>query len=226
MLKKLLTAGLVVTAFALNAPAVSAGHETVECEVVGTPVATSQSGFTANVAGTVVGQPTEAVSIECEFRVNGVTQAVTPTGSGTGTATTSGTLSFTAGPTDVVDLCAAYVTASHGPGMVCTTVTFTSGPNAWCAGASWSDGDSCTFEAPFGAFAFGGTASVSSGIAFVYVEVVFNNVVVASCSNAAPLTATCTGQATSVSGTMHDCRVYGSGGPYFQCADPPRLPVA
>lgn len=227
MPRKLLLAALVVTALALNAPAASASHEVADCEVQGTPVATGPSTYAANVSGTVVGNPSEAVSIECQIRVNGVTQAATATGHGTGTASTSGTLAFTSVPNDVVEVCAVYTTATHGASTSCKPVLFTSaGPaSSACARASWSNGDSCSFDAPFGAFAFGGTATVSSGIAFVYVEVVFNNVVVASCSNAGPLTATCAGQTTSVAGLTHDCRVWGSGGPYYQCADPPPLPL-
>lgn len=100
---------------------------------------------------------------------------------------------------------------------------------AYCVGLNWHHGDTCTFEAPARPFVFGGVATVSDGYqqAWVAVEVVFNGVVIASCygGDNGTGTATCegTGQPFAPSLT-HVCRVSGTGGPKFHCADPPPLP--
>ena len=95
-----------------------------------------------------------------------------------------------------------------------------------CVVVDWSSGDTCTFEAPTRAFVFGGVATSTEGDAWIAVEVVFNGIVVDSCfgTDNGTGTATCEdfGQAFAPSFT-HVCRVYGTGGPKFHCADPPPL---
>lgn len=99
-----------------------------------------------------------------------------------------------------------------------------------CFVLNWDHGDTCWFEAPAGAFIFGGVATGGGeqGPAWIAVEVVFNGVVIDSCYgyDNGTGTATCegTGQAFAPSFT-HVCRVSGTGGPKFHCADPPALPL-
>lgn len=100
----------------------------------------------------------------------------------------------------------------------------------YCFRLNWRHGDTCSFEAPTGAFIFGGiaTAGDDGQEAWIAVEVVFNGLVIDSCygSDNGSGTATCedTGQAFAPTLT-HVCRVFGSGGPKFHCADPPALPL-
>jgi len=96
-----------------------------------------------------------------------------------------------------------------------------------CSGVNWRSGDTCTFEAPAGAFAFGGIATAGEGQhAWVAVEVVFNGIVIASCFGSGTTTAQCGGTAQAFAPNLtHVCRVSGTGGPWYGCADPPPLPV-
>ena len=96
-----------------------------------------------------------------------------------------------------------------------------------CFVTNWSNGDSCYFEAPAGAFLFGGTATAGDGQqAWIAVEVLFQGVVIDSCYGSGTTVATCEdyGQAFAPNFT-HECRVHGTGGPKFHCADPPALPL-
>lgn len=95
-----------------------------------------------------------------------------------------------------------------------------------CVMAPWRHGQTCTFEAPLRAVAFGGVATASEGRAWIAVEVVFNGVVVASCYNSGGSTAQCQGTFQPFApNATHVCRVYGTGGPKAHCADPPALPL-
>ncbi|HVF04508.1 MAG TPA: hypothetical protein VNA20_06700 [Frankiaceae bacterium] len=99
-----------------------------------------------------------------------------------------------------------------------------------CVMAPWRNGQTCTFEAPLRAIAFGGVSSTSQGPdAWVAVEVVLNGVVLASCydpPNGDDGSAACAGTFQPFApNATHVCRVYGRGGPKAHCADPPVLPV-
>jgi hypothetical protein len=94
-----------------------------------------------------------------------------------------------------------------------------------CAVLRWRSGQTCTFEPPAGAWAFGGTATAAEGTtAWIAVEVVFNGVVIDSCYASGYQVATCEDAGQAFTTTTHTCRVYGTGGPKFHCADPP-LPL-
>jgi hypothetical protein len=96
----------------------------------------------------------------------------------------------------------------------------------YCVVLGWHDGDSCSFEAPGGEFLFGGIAtSPGQGVpAWVAVEVVFNGIVIDSCYGSGTDVATCQDMAQSFVSTLpYECRVRGTGGPKFHCADPPAL---
>ncbi len=84
-----------------------------------------------NSEGVVTGRATvaaaETVSIRCYIVVNGAVVASTPTGSGTGTATTAGRVGYNAAETDVVELC-SEVTTSHGTDHACNAVTTAQAP--------------------------------------------------------------------------------------------------
>jgi hypothetical protein len=96
---------------------------------------------------------------------------------------------------------------------------------------NWRDGSWCTFEAPARAFLFGGIANkIPDGedLPWVAVQVSFNGQVLASCYDQGTATepAVCQGTAqVFVPSATHLCEVFGTGGPSFQCADPPPLPV-
>lgn len=97
-----------------------------------------------------------------------------------------------------------------------------------CVMLNWQNNQTCTFEAPAGAFAFGGTARSWEGPAWIAVQVEFNGVVLYSCYGQAVAgeVATCTGTGRAFAGGLtHVCRVFGTGGPKAHCADPPPLPL-
>ncbi|HWL37839.1 MAG TPA: hypothetical protein VNQ77_16755 [Frankiaceae bacterium] len=98
-----------------------------------------------------------------------------------------------------------------------------------CVVLNWRSGDTCAFEAPAGAFVFGGVATAREGEGvWIAVEVVFNGVVIDSCygSAVAGEAAACEGNGQAFAPSLtHVCRVWGSGGPKFHCADPPALPM-
>lgn len=101
-----------------------------DLDAVTDPVLTGQSAF-----GTMDGGPvTEPglVTIRCYVLVNGTEVAGTPTGSGAGTAATTGTVAFAADVADVVQAC-AEVTATSGTGTHCTppVVPFTVGASTF-----------------------------------------------------------------------------------------------
>lgn len=115
-------------------------------------------------------------------------------------------------------------TAAAGP------VPATPPPPA-CVVLDWRDGDVCVFSAPAGSFAFGGVAtSPGDGVAAeiaVQIRVLGTFQTLASCYDRRAGAATCEERYDApVDGTVtYVCQVFGSGGPKFHCADPPRLPV-
>ena len=98
-----------------------------------------------------------------------------------------------------------------------------------CVMLNWRNGATCRFEAPAGAFVFGGVAGAIEGQeAWIAVEVLFNGVVIDQCfgSAVAGEAATCVGNGQAFAPSFtHVCRVWGTGGPKAHCADPPALPI-
>ena len=129
LLKKIMMAGLAVGALALNAPAASAGHATVNCRfnAVSQATATGQDTWEGAAEGYIVGNAGEAVSIRCVVKVNGAVRAATAWGSGTTAATTADRVTYVRTLTEVTQLCAQYTTA-HGPGETCFATTTTQIP--------------------------------------------------------------------------------------------------
>ena len=123
MFKKSLVALLATSALAAAAPGASADAPTTDCafDALQQEDATGQNyegvarGFVAHSAG-------DAVSVQCYVKVNGGAVSATPTGTGTGAATTVGRVTFAAGDVDVVALCASGTT-SHGWYEHCAVVT-------------------------------------------------------------------------------------------------------
>lgn len=119
------------------------------------------------------------------------------------------------------------------PALVTLAAPFSSPAQAApaCVMLEWTNGDSCTFEAPAGEYVFGGIADkVPDGARFpwVAVQVVFQGQVVASCYDEGTRTepAHCVGKARAFVGDLpHVCQVFGTGGPKAHCADPPPLPL-
>jgi hypothetical protein len=251
-MRRIVSAGAVVAAVALTAPGAAAGHVNATCRVtsLSSSVATGRSTYEGVAEGAVAGTPNESVSIRCVVKVNGAVRVATDRGSGSGVATTAGRVTFTASLTDVMQLCAQY-TSAHGASERCFSLGFGDavnldvvadgvgdtlssveggvpvGARAWCSRAWWEDGDSCTFDAPAGSFAFDGTADNRGEGARVEVQVWVANILLASCAASDSVVATCGDVVTSPFPSLpHTCVVRGSGGIKFQCADPPRLPLA
>lgn len=105
-------------------------------------------------------------------------------------------------------------------------------PPPGCFVLDWDDGDICLFSAPAGSFAFGGVA-LSPGdnrdaeIAVqIRVQGTFHTL--ASCyDRQSGVPAVCEERYDApIDGTItYVCQVFGTGGPKFHCADPPRLPL-
>ncbi|HVF06745.1 MAG TPA: hypothetical protein VNA20_18055 [Frankiaceae bacterium] len=127
-MKKLAMASLALSALALNAPAAQADQPTHDCRLrsVQQDTVTGQTHQGA-LAGVITHADTSNVSIRCRVTVNGVTVAATPVGTGPGVATTESDVSFAAGDTDVVRVCADF-TSAHGSGTVCVLVGITEVP--------------------------------------------------------------------------------------------------
>ncbi|HVF04243.1 MAG TPA: hypothetical protein VNA20_05330 [Frankiaceae bacterium] len=123
MFKKLALATLAVGALALNAPAAQADAPTYDCRLRSTQQATITGQTYQGVLVGVIVHAEATVTIRCFVTVNGVVQAGADTGTGSGTvvATAQKDISFAAGDTDVVRVCAQY-TSNHASGTVCTTV--------------------------------------------------------------------------------------------------------
>lgn len=127
-------AGLAVVALALNAPAASANHATINCRfnAVTQAAATGQDTWEGVAEGYIVGNPDETVNIRCVVRVNGSVRAATDYGSGQAVATTSGRVTFTRTLTEVTQLCAQYSITRNGQpvesGEVCFGTTTTQIP--------------------------------------------------------------------------------------------------
>ena len=113
MLKKILLAGIAVSALALNAPVAMADEPTGNCgfESLQQEDATGQ-----NYEGVAYGYAVHAdggtVTVRCYVTVNGTEQSSTVPGTGTGVATTQGRVTFAAGDDDNVQLCTAIT--AHG----------------------------------------------------------------------------------------------------------------
>ena len=71
------------------------------------------SGYDVTAFGWVAHAGAEDVSITCSIEVNGVVSTWTPTGTGTGVATTTGRLVYSASETDDVRGCATATVAGH-----------------------------------------------------------------------------------------------------------------
>ena len=127
MFKKILMASLAAGALALNAPVATAAEATGECgfDSVQQDSTTGQNyeGVAYGFASDTDGDP---VSIRCYITVNDVPAAAgsTPTGTGTGVATTSGPISFEAAEGASVELC----TEVNGVLQDCATSTNTQVP--------------------------------------------------------------------------------------------------
>ena len=101
-----------------------------------------------------------------------------------------------------------------------------------CTVLNWEDGDICTFSAPAGSFAFGGVATlpgdgVDAEIA-VQIRIQGTFQTLASCyDRQSDKPATCQERYDApIDGRVtYVCQVFGTGGPKFHCADPPRLPL-
>ena len=129
MIKKIMMAALAVSALALNAPAASAGHQTVSCRfnALSQGTVTGQDTWEGAAQGYIVGNAGESVSIRCVVRVNGAVRASTSVGVGTTVATTADRVTFAATLTETTQLCAQYTTA-HGSGETCFATTTTTIP--------------------------------------------------------------------------------------------------
>ena len=104
--RRLLTL-LAVTALAVVAPPVAAGHHRYDCGFDTVPV--SSGGDYAGVAyGYVAGDADDTVSVSCVIKVNGMAAASTPTASGTAAAVTHGPVAYRAGVFDDLDVCAVH----------------------------------------------------------------------------------------------------------------------
>ncbi len=114
MLKKILTASLAAGALALNAPVALADAPVYDCNFnsVQQETATGQN-YEGAAWGFAVHAEGGPVSIRCFITVNGTEVTSTPTGTGSGAATTQGRVTFAATETDVVVLW-AEVTTVHG----------------------------------------------------------------------------------------------------------------
>lgn len=104
-------------------------------------------------------------------------------------------------------------------------------PPPACFVLNWEDGDICTFSAPAGSFAFGGVAlSPGDGVdAEIAVQIRLQGTfqTFASCyDRQSDVPAACeeTYDAPIDGTATYVCQVFGTGGPKFHCADPPRLP--
>ena len=129
MLKKIMMAGLAVSALTINAPAASADHHQFNCRfnALTQATATGQDTWEGVAQGYVIGNSGEAVSIRCVVKVNGVQRAATDWGSGTTYATTQGRVTYTRTLTEVTQLCAEW-TLSGTPGSHCFSTTTTQIP--------------------------------------------------------------------------------------------------
>ena len=134
MFKKIMMAGLAVSALAINAPAASANHLQVNCRfnAVTQATATGQDTWEGAAEGYIVGDAGESVAVRCIVRVNGAIRAQTDWGTGSTFATTAGRVTYTRTLTEVTQLCAQY-TSSHGgtqtaPHEVCFGTTTTQIP--------------------------------------------------------------------------------------------------
>ena len=108
MINKVVAAAIATATLALTAPAAHAAAMG-DCDMVATPLPGVHQGYAWGYA--VTDEPGGIVSVYCEVRVNGGTQASTPPGPYGQTSATAGEVTYFAGPTDVVELCAVW----YGP---------------------------------------------------------------------------------------------------------------
>lgn len=128
MMKSLIV--LCVAVLSYTTPAASADSPEYDCGLrsVRQDTVTGQSS-----QGVLYGYAVHAadvVSIRCDIKVNGVQAASTPTAVGRSAAVTAGDISYYAGHTDVVQVCAS-ITTSHSSGYSCSTVGITQIPDLW-----------------------------------------------------------------------------------------------
>lgn len=127
--RRMVIAALAAGLVALNAPAVSANHATVNCRFDSQSQAavTGQDTWEGFAQGYIIGNAGESVTIRCVVKVNGSNRAATAWGSGTTVATTADRVTYVRTLTEVVQLCAQYTTA-HGAGETCFAVSTTQLP--------------------------------------------------------------------------------------------------
>ncbi|HVF04825.1 MAG TPA: hypothetical protein VNA20_08300 [Frankiaceae bacterium] len=122
MLKNLAVSTVAVAALALGTPAATADAPVYDCRLRSVQQDdVTGSAFQGVLTGVIAHADTSTVSIRCRITVNGVTRAQTPVGSGTTVAATHADISFAAGDTDAVQVCADY-SSGHGSGTTCVTV--------------------------------------------------------------------------------------------------------
>ncbi|HVF04827.1 MAG TPA: hypothetical protein VNA20_08310 [Frankiaceae bacterium] len=122
MLKNLAVSTVAAAALALGAPAATADAPVYDCRLRSVQQDdVTGSAYRGVLAGVIAHDADSALSIRCRITVNGVTQAQTPVGSGTTVAATHQEVSFAAGGSDVVQVCADY-SSGHGSGTTCITV--------------------------------------------------------------------------------------------------------
>ena len=119
MFKKAMLGVVTASALALGAPPALAHDATFDCDfnAVQQEDATGQN-FEGVARGWVVHSDGGTVTIRCFVKVNGTETSSTPTGTGEGAATTAGRVTYAAGDTDVVELCAT-ATWPGGSRTVC-----------------------------------------------------------------------------------------------------------
>ena len=118
-----LTAALVAGGVALTPVAAYANHATVDCRMVTFASATGNltgddNIFTGFAVGYVLSNTTEPVTVRCYVQVESVETGGTPTATGVTSAVAAGQVTFTAVPSDTVELCADW-TAGSESGVRC-----------------------------------------------------------------------------------------------------------
>lgn len=108
MIRRLLAAFVAVAALTVNATTASASDAVYDCRLRAAPSNGTHQGV---LAGAIASPSGGAVGIVCRVTVNATTVAQIG-GTGNTVAAASGTVSFAAGPSDVVRLCADWT--DHG----------------------------------------------------------------------------------------------------------------
>ncbi|HVF06934.1 MAG TPA: hypothetical protein VNA20_19005 [Frankiaceae bacterium] len=122
MSKRIATAALAAAALALTAPGALADQPTFDCRLRSVQQDTVTGGTFQGVLTALIVYADGPVSIRCFVTVNGVPRAQAAA-SGDRVAVAAEEVSFAAGDSDVMRLCADY-TSGHGAGT-------------WCASSGW-----------------------------------------------------------------------------------------